>query len=183
MREPISDGAAITNTNDTTTAARRLADSLSAYYLLGYYSTNTATDGRYREIEVKVRQSRVDVSARPGYFAPTPEILAVHPDTLVVGEPVSLYVTLNSVDGVVAVMLGSYGLSALRALSGSVLRGVVPAGPLDEPGILEVTAIAFAAGTSIESEPVSIPVVRRPSVTSIDPTSVEAGSSGATSRG
>jgi hypothetical protein len=71
-----TDGLAITNTNDTTGAARRLADSLSAYYLLGYYSSNAAADGRYREIEVKVRQRDVHVSARPGYFAPTPEILA-----------------------------------------------------------------------------------------------------------
>ncbi len=71
-----TDGIAITNTNDTTGAARDLADRISAYYLLGYYSTNPAADGKYRRIEVKVKRPRVQVSARRGYFAPTPESLA-----------------------------------------------------------------------------------------------------------
>jgi hypothetical protein len=71
-----TDGVAIVDTNDTAPAARRLADTLSAYYLLGYYSTNPAADGRYREIDVKVSQPDVSVSARPGYFAPTAEMLA-----------------------------------------------------------------------------------------------------------
>ena len=71
-----TDGIAIVDTNDTAPAARRLADSLSAYYLLGYYSSNPAADGRFREIEVRVNQPDVTVSARPGYFAPTAEMLA-----------------------------------------------------------------------------------------------------------
>jgi len=71
-----TDGVAIVDSNDTAPAARRLADTLSAYYLLGYYSTNSAADGRYREIDVIVRQPGVSVSARPGYFAPTAEMIA-----------------------------------------------------------------------------------------------------------
>jgi VWFA-related protein len=71
-----TDGVAVANTNDTRTAARELADRLSTYYLLGYYSTNPAADGKFRRIEVRVKQPRVAVSARPGYFAPTAEMLA-----------------------------------------------------------------------------------------------------------
>jgi hypothetical protein len=71
-----TDGIAVTNTNDLTGAVRRLTDSMAAYYLLGYYSTNAAADGRYREIRVRVKQPGATVSARPGYFAPTPAALA-----------------------------------------------------------------------------------------------------------
>jgi VWFA-related protein len=71
-----TDGTAIFNTNDVTGAVRRLTDSISAYYLLGYYSTNPSNDGKYREIKVRVKRPDVGVSARRGYFAPTPEMMA-----------------------------------------------------------------------------------------------------------
>ena len=66
-----TDGRAIVNTNDLTGAVRKIADDLSAYYLLGYYSSNTAADGKFRRIEVKVKTSGVKVSARRGYLGPT----------------------------------------------------------------------------------------------------------------
>lgn len=69
-----TDGDAIVNTNDLTGAVRQISDDLSAYYLLSYYSGNTAADGKYRRIEVKVKAPGVKVSARRGYLAPTPEI-------------------------------------------------------------------------------------------------------------
>jgi len=51
----------------------QIADDLSAFYLMGYYSTNTATDGRFRKIQVKVNKKDKDmvVTARRGYMAPT----------------------------------------------------------------------------------------------------------------
>jgi len=45
--------------------------SVAASYLLGYYSTNTQFNGRYRSIDVKVKQPGVQVSARRGYTAPS----------------------------------------------------------------------------------------------------------------
>ena len=66
-----TDGVAVVQTNDLMGGVRRMTDSLSAYYLLGYYSTNSSFDGRYRRIEVKVNRPRIDVSARPGYLSPT----------------------------------------------------------------------------------------------------------------
>jgi VWFA-related protein len=71
-----TDGIPVFNTNDVTGAVRRLTNSLSAVYLLGYYSTNTANDGRYRQIRVRLKQGKADVSARPGYFAPSAALAA-----------------------------------------------------------------------------------------------------------
>jgi VWFA-related protein len=63
-------GLAVVGTNDFTGGVRRIADDLSAYYLIGYYSTNTKRDGRLRRIEVKMRQPDVEVHARSSYRAP-----------------------------------------------------------------------------------------------------------------
>jgi VWFA-related protein len=68
-------GEAILATNNVRELMARMADDLSAYYLLGYYSTNGTFDGKYREIEVRVLQPGVRVSARKGYLAPTEELV------------------------------------------------------------------------------------------------------------
>jgi VWFA-related protein len=66
-----TDGLSVVNTNDLKAGLTRVTDALSAYYLLGYYSSNTAFDGRERRIRVRVAQPGVEVSARRGYTAPT----------------------------------------------------------------------------------------------------------------
>jgi VWFA-related protein len=62
-------GFAIVNQNDFATGFERLVADNSAYYLIGYYSSNERRDGRYRKIEVKVRQPGLTVRARKGYVA------------------------------------------------------------------------------------------------------------------
>ena len=62
-------GFALVNSNDFDGGFERLVADNSAYYLLGYYSTNERRDGRYRKIEVKVRQPGLTVRARKGYAA------------------------------------------------------------------------------------------------------------------
>jgi VWFA-related protein len=64
-----TDGLAVVNNNDIERGMRRIADDLTSYYLLGYYSTNTAFDGKYRSIKVRVKRAGVDVRARRGYRA------------------------------------------------------------------------------------------------------------------
>jgi VWFA-related protein len=66
-----TDGIATVNSNDLDSGLRRVAQDLSSYYLLGYYSTNTKLDGQFRRITVKVKQPGVDVRARHGYRAAT----------------------------------------------------------------------------------------------------------------
>jgi VWFA-related protein len=71
-----TDGIALVNSNDLKTQIRRIADDLTSYYLLGYYSTNSKLDGRFRTIKVRSKRAGVEVRSRRGYNAPTPEDVA-----------------------------------------------------------------------------------------------------------
>jgi VWFA-related protein len=62
-------GAFVENTNDLGPGAARVLDDLQHYYVLGYTSTRTNFDGRFRTIEVKVKRRGVTVLARRGYRA------------------------------------------------------------------------------------------------------------------
>ena len=62
-------GRAFLDTNDFGDAFTRAQRDLSAYYLLGYSSTNTAKDGRFRRVQVRVKRDGLRVEARAGYFA------------------------------------------------------------------------------------------------------------------
>ena len=42
-------------TNNIGGSLKRIVDDLSSYYLLGYYSTNTKLDGKFRSISVRVK--------------------------------------------------------------------------------------------------------------------------------
>ena len=66
-----TDGIAVVNTNDLAGGAKRIVNDLSTYYLLGYQSTNTKLDGRWRAITVRVKKPGIQVRARKGYRALT----------------------------------------------------------------------------------------------------------------
>ena len=68
-----TDGIALVNNNDLRKQIRRIADDLTSYYLMGYYSTNSKLDGRFRNIRVRSKRPGVEVRARKGYSAPTQE--------------------------------------------------------------------------------------------------------------
>jgi hypothetical protein len=64
----------VVNTSNFDENIAQIVTSTSAYYLLGYAPANTALDGTYRRITVRVSRPDVDVHARPGYLAaPPPE--------------------------------------------------------------------------------------------------------------
>ena len=73
-------GTAIVNTNDLTQGVARIAADTSAYYLLGYYSTNAKNDGQVRQIKVRVKQPNTSVTARRGYRAPSAKDAAATAD-------------------------------------------------------------------------------------------------------
>jgi len=71
-----TDGRAIVNANDPTPALQQMLRDSSAYYLLGYTSTEAPRDGKFHQIDVKVRRRDVDVRHRAGYWAYSPEDVA-----------------------------------------------------------------------------------------------------------
>jgi VWFA-related protein len=48
----------------------QIAEELRTQYSLGYVSTNTARDGKYRQIKITTRDSGYTIKARKGYYAP-----------------------------------------------------------------------------------------------------------------
>ncbi|OFW21512.1 MAG: hypothetical protein A3G21_00150 [Acidobacteria bacterium RIFCSPLOWO2_12_FULL_66_21] len=66
-----TDGVAVVNSNDINPGLARIASDLSAYYVLGYYTTNTKWDGRVRKISVRLKGTNTAVRARREYRAPT----------------------------------------------------------------------------------------------------------------
>jgi hypothetical protein len=66
-------GFVVKNTNDLESGILRVSAESQAYYLLGYNPSDTARDGKYRKIEVRlppVKAKGLKVRARRGYYAP-----------------------------------------------------------------------------------------------------------------
>lgn len=63
-------GKAFFDTNDFAPAFQRIQHDTSAYYMIGFRSTNPARDGKYRRLTVRINRSGVKLEYRPGYYAP-----------------------------------------------------------------------------------------------------------------
>jgi VWFA-related protein len=64
-----TDGRAIVNRNDLARALKQIVVDSSAYYLLGYNSSQAPQDGKFHEIKVRVKRPGTQVRARKGYWA------------------------------------------------------------------------------------------------------------------
>jgi len=64
-----TDGRAIVNRNDIAAGMKQITRDQSAYYLIGYNSSQAPTDGKFHEIKVRVKRPGVQVRARKGYWA------------------------------------------------------------------------------------------------------------------
>jgi VWFA-related protein len=62
-------GRAFTDSNDFGDAFTQVIRDTSAYYLLGYSTTNDVKDGRYRRISVRVKRPGLKLEHRAGYYA------------------------------------------------------------------------------------------------------------------
>jgi VWFA-related protein len=62
-------GKAFFDSNDFSGVFSQVQKDTSAYYVLGFTSTNPARDGRYRHLRVTVNRQDVKLEFRPGYYA------------------------------------------------------------------------------------------------------------------
>ncbi len=67
-----SGGFTVRNTNNLSAGIQKIASETQAYYLLGYIPANTARDGKFRKIQVKLANAKGrEIRARKGYYAPS----------------------------------------------------------------------------------------------------------------
>lgn len=77
-----TDGLSELKLQDMDRVADRIIGDTSSYYLLGYESTNTRQDSRFRAITVKVNRPGVTVRSRPGYGGENLRVVKIAADTL-----------------------------------------------------------------------------------------------------
>ena len=63
-------GKFYSDSNDFAPAFERMQQDTSAYYVIGFRSTDPAQDGRFRKLTIKVDRPDVKLEYRPGYYAP-----------------------------------------------------------------------------------------------------------------
>jgi VWFA-related protein len=63
-------GKAFFDTNDFAPAFQRIQNDTSAYYEIGYFSTDARRDGSYRRLAIKLDRKDLKLEYRPGYYAP-----------------------------------------------------------------------------------------------------------------
>jgi VWFA-related protein len=64
-------GKALLDTNDLAMGIRQAQEDINSYYIIGYYSRNTAEDGKFRRIKVNLLSNQVQAKLdyRNGYYA------------------------------------------------------------------------------------------------------------------
>jgi VWFA-related protein len=64
-------GKAMFDYNDLSLGIKQAADAMTSYYIIGYYSTHLANDGKYRRVKVTLNgdlSASADLSFRQGYY-------------------------------------------------------------------------------------------------------------------
>ena len=62
-------GKALLDNNDLTVGMVNAQKAVSSYYIIGYYSSNTSLDGKFRKIKISIPDTTAKVDYRVGYFA------------------------------------------------------------------------------------------------------------------
>ena len=63
-------GKAFFDSNDFAPAFAQVQRDTSAYYAVGFRSSNPLRDGRYRKLTIKINRPGIKLEYRPGYYAP-----------------------------------------------------------------------------------------------------------------
>ncbi len=63
-------GKALLDSNDLTLGIRQAQEDIRSYYIIGYYSTNPAADGKFRRVQIKLASNtQAKLDYRKGYYA------------------------------------------------------------------------------------------------------------------
>ncbi len=134
-------GKALLDNNDLAVGIVQAQNSVSSYYILGYYATNTALDGKFRRIKIALREGlSATLDYRQGYFAgktfgkfTTAEKERQLEDALMLGDPVTEltiameidYFQLNRAEYFVPVVVKIPGRELALARKGGAERTLI----------------------------------------------------------
>src|SRR5262249_60656347 len=63
------DGKRLPHNNAPTHGIIQAQKAISSYYIIGYYTTNPALDGKSRRINISLKDNSAKLKSRAGYFA------------------------------------------------------------------------------------------------------------------
>src|SRR5262245_55537138 len=90
-------GKAMLDNNDLGAGIAQAQNAITSYYIIGYYPTNTTSDGKFRRIKITLKETpNAKVDFRQGYFAPktfdkftTADKERQLEDALALGDPIT----------------------------------------------------------------------------------------------
>ena len=148
-------GRRLAQSNDYSEGLRAVMSDASSYYLLGYAPKRPVADGKFHEIDVKVKRKGVRVLARKGYWAPTPEESRPRPPAPSAPADVTTALSRLTVSSRQRAM--TWWLGFERDPHGGTLATFSwePAGTSSEPAARAAALVAIDPGTGTEVESVA----------------------------
>jgi VWFA-related protein len=140
-----TDGLTVFSANTVDAAIARIVDDLTSYYLIGYTSSNTRLDGKFRAITVRAKREGVKVRSRRGYRGRTADELVSSTGT-----------SRTAIEGISTAMPGVNQRSPFRIRASSWMRqtdGGKPAGAFWVVGELDFQTrreLAWTAGAQAD---------------------------------
>ena len=158
-----TDGSSVLGNNDLRAGLRKVTAELRSFYLLGYYSTNRAFDGKTRRITVKAKD--YEVRARRGYVAPTEAERAARANPVKAKGPSPVEVALDVLSGLRSADDRTFNVSRYLKADAAPVLGVPAlfrATPSPRSPFVPVTAPAFRRSERIHVEwPIAQAIVSR----------------------
>src|SRR3954452_2322421 len=133
-------GKALLDVNDLTVGMVNAQKAISSYYILGYYTTNTNLDGKFRKIAISVKDLSAKLDFRSGYYAgktfnkfTTADKERQLEDALMLGDPITdltiqmevNYFQLNKAEYYVPVVMKIPGSELALARRGGAERTLI----------------------------------------------------------
>lgn len=152
-----TDGIAVMNT-DLDRGLKRISDDSGSYYLLGYASTNTKLDGKFRALKVRVTRPGIEVRARRGYRAATAAEMnaASTPAAMPAASPVAAAIArLDGVRADAALYVAAVPSPAAAGAAGVLwVQGELPAATTDRipASVRRAIVDVIAEGASATAE-------------------------------
>jgi VWFA-related protein len=136
-------GRAFVNMSDMPRAIHELIDDNSSFYLLGYYPEPLVRDGKFHEVDVRIRgRKELKVRARAGYMSPKPSKATTEDAKLTLEDALSAALPVPALElraAAAPVAVGDKGMTTAVTLE--VRYPEQPAGKVDDTLLFGIVAL------------------------------------------